>query len=222
MTEKLSLDLAALLKEQELYDNPLTDKQRDILRAAEKLFSEQGYAETPTASIAKAANVTEKTLFKHFPTKADLLRRVLFPLLVRTIVPVQMRKVRALLAAPYATYRELFTQFAQDRWDLLRDLGPRMKLVIAELLGNDKLRADFGKLWADNLWGDIVRTIEQFQKKGDLRDDVSAAQIARLQIVVIAGHAVFHGIWAREVPFDPKAQAEILAKLLYEGIGKKT
>jgi AcrR family transcriptional regulator len=49
------------------------DRRRSLLRAALDLFSEQGYAGTTTRSIAARVGVTEGLLFKHFPTKRDLL-----------------------------------------------------------------------------------------------------------------------------------------------------
>ncbi len=42
------------------------DTEHAILAAAERLFAERGYAGTRTAEIARAAKLTERTLFKHF------------------------------------------------------------------------------------------------------------------------------------------------------------
>ena len=54
------------------------DKKRDetrqrLLDAAVRLFAAQGYDHTTSAEIAHEAGVTERTLFRHFATKADLL-----------------------------------------------------------------------------------------------------------------------------------------------------
>src|SRR5690348_10068598 len=48
----------------------------DILRAARKLFADQGYADTTTSEIAEAAGVTVGALFHHFDGKAGLFRSV--------------------------------------------------------------------------------------------------------------------------------------------------
>jgi AcrR family transcriptional regulator len=48
----------------------------DILRAARKLFAEQGYAATTTSEIAEAAGVTVGALFHHFEGKLGLFRSV--------------------------------------------------------------------------------------------------------------------------------------------------
>ncbi len=47
-----------------------------ILRAAKKLFARSGYANTSTASIARAAGTSESQLIKHFGSKCGLLEAV--------------------------------------------------------------------------------------------------------------------------------------------------
>jgi AcrR family transcriptional regulator len=46
---------------------------REILKTALRLFTEQGYDETPIAQIAREAGVSQRTLFRYFGTKEDLL-----------------------------------------------------------------------------------------------------------------------------------------------------
>ena len=51
-------------------------KQRtrdELLAAGDYLFSTQGFDETTTADIAERADVSQRTLFRHFPTKEALL-----------------------------------------------------------------------------------------------------------------------------------------------------
>lgn len=51
-----------------------TGTRERILKAAGRLFAEQGYARTTTRAIAAAAGVNEVTLFRHFSSKQNLLR----------------------------------------------------------------------------------------------------------------------------------------------------
>ncbi len=46
--------------------------RREILRAARTVFGRDGYAGGRTVDIAGAAGVTERTVFRHFATKAEL------------------------------------------------------------------------------------------------------------------------------------------------------
>ena len=45
----------------------------DLLRAGLELFASRGFDETTTNDIAEAADVAQRTLFRHFPTKESLL-----------------------------------------------------------------------------------------------------------------------------------------------------
>src|SRR5256885_1147003 len=44
-----------------------------IARAAMELFEAHGFDEVTVAEVARAADVSEKTVFNYFPTKEDLL-----------------------------------------------------------------------------------------------------------------------------------------------------
>tara|TARA_B100002049_G_scaffold207752_1_gene168865 strand:- start:1004 stop:1531 length:528 start_codon:yes stop_codon:yes gene_type:complete len=48
--------------------------KQQILTASWQLFSEQGYHQTSTRDIAKAANVANGTVFSHFATKVAILK----------------------------------------------------------------------------------------------------------------------------------------------------
>jgi TetR/AcrR family transcriptional regulator, transcriptional repressor of aconitase len=48
------------------------DRKQAIVTAALPLFARQGYAETTTKDLAKAAGVSEPLLYKHFPSKEAL------------------------------------------------------------------------------------------------------------------------------------------------------
>lgn len=47
--------------------------REEIARAAMELFSERGFDDVSVTEIAAAADVAEKTVYNHFPTKADLV-----------------------------------------------------------------------------------------------------------------------------------------------------
>jgi len=55
----------------------MTQKKKQILNTALELFSDKGFAETSTSSIAKEAKVSEGLIFKHFGNKNGLLDAIL-------------------------------------------------------------------------------------------------------------------------------------------------
>lgn len=47
--------------------------RNDLMEAGAKLFASRGFDETTTMDIAEQADVSQRTLFRHFPTKESLL-----------------------------------------------------------------------------------------------------------------------------------------------------
>ena len=63
------------------YQSPLRDEQKEatrqrILDAALKLMETKGLQEFSFAAIAKAAGVQERTVYRHFPNKGELLKGI--------------------------------------------------------------------------------------------------------------------------------------------------
>lgn len=56
-----------------LWDRTRQLASREILETALRLFTEQGYDETTIAQIAREAGVSQRTLFRYFGSKEDLL-----------------------------------------------------------------------------------------------------------------------------------------------------
>ncbi len=49
------------------------DARGRLIRAAAELFERRGFEQTTTADIAERAGVTERTFFRHFPDKREVL-----------------------------------------------------------------------------------------------------------------------------------------------------
>ena len=53
------------------------DRRSQIVAAALEVFAEHGFHGTPTRELARRAGVSEALVFRHFPTKEDLIRAIL-------------------------------------------------------------------------------------------------------------------------------------------------
>ncbi|MEO9900670.1 TetR/AcrR family transcriptional regulator [Nisaea sp.] len=58
-------------------DGPVTEKQRQIVNAACKLFTEQGYEITSMDKVAAEANVSKRTVYSYFDSKEHLFSTVM-------------------------------------------------------------------------------------------------------------------------------------------------
>jgi AcrR family transcriptional regulator len=83
---------------------------------AMRLFEEQGYASTTVDQIAEAAEVSQSTFFRYFPTKEDVILTDDFdPLIVQAILdqPPGTPPVRALLNA----MKDVFLHLDPEDWE---------------------------------------------------------------------------------------------------------
>jgi AcrR family transcriptional regulator len=90
------------------------NKQRTraaLERAAARLFEENGFAATTVRDIAAAAGVGERTFFRYFPSKEDLILQQ-----VRDLIPGVMDGVRARPAAepPLVALREAIVDWLTE------------------------------------------------------------------------------------------------------------
>ncbi|MCB0404750.1 MAG: TetR/AcrR family transcriptional regulator [Bdellovibrionales bacterium] len=221
MRDVIDLDVGSLLREFELYENPPSQKQKSILEAAETLFSERGFDASSTKEIARRANTTERTLFKHFPSKRDLLRRVVFGVLAKTLLPMQIRQVRKFTKASYQSFQELIFAFGEDRVETGKTHGAKLKILVMELLQNEGFRAQFAKLWRRHIWSDFVKAVERFQKEGSLRNDVRPEALAQVSLLVIAGFVATRHLLKLGKVGGGDTDLQVLLEVLFEGLNPR-
>src|SRR5262245_5970276 len=108
MAKKARVSLRDLERETKKFQAPATDKERSIIDAAVALIGERGVDGATTAAIAKRAEVTEKTLFRYFPSKSDLVRRVLFPMILQSGLTRQWEQVEMLLKSGEGSLKDWY------------------------------------------------------------------------------------------------------------------
>jgi AcrR family transcriptional regulator len=154
------------------------DTRQKIIDAAADVFTKNGYARTTTKSIAKAAGVSEVTLFRHFETKENLMSEAMeaygSPFLVRTIegrltgdyredirlmgrffMKAVLERSGAILFAigesrHFPGMRKLFSKMPEQLWQMLaRYLQKKMdEGVVRKLHPSAAAQAFFGMFFA--------------------------------------------------------------------------
>src|SRR5215204_5372570 len=56
-----------------LRDQKREDTRRRLIEAGQRMIDDRGYTDTSAADIAEAAGVTERTFFRHFASKGELI-----------------------------------------------------------------------------------------------------------------------------------------------------
>jgi AcrR family transcriptional regulator len=181
-----------------------------ILAAAERLFAERGFAATRTADIAGAAQVTERTLFKHFPDKQTLLHQVTRPALIAAAVAPQGAD------APFDAW---FANVLRERIAAAQAAPHALRVVLIELLTSAEARRYFAPLWKRELWGGMVKAIARYQARGELRQDLDAEPLARMVLSLMLGYLLSRTLVAPALAWDDDKEIARLLEVIQRGAG---
>jgi len=139
-------------------------KTRDsIQQQALRLFHEQGYEATTIDQIVEAAEVSQSTFFRYFPTKEDVLFYDTFDPILTTAVQNQPPELN-IVAAVRAAFRDVSSDGMGPEWE-------RQKLI----LSTPELRP--------RLLDEFVRTLDAFtvvvaERSGRSPDDFAVRAVA--------------------------------------------
>jgi len=144
------------------------ERERRILKAAEKLFARKGYAETAMEDVAASAGLAVGTIYNYFPSKSALLLAI-----VRRETESLLARGRKLLDDPprdpvaaSCAFTEIFLEdFTRDDRRLWREL---FGAAIAEpsILGRRLFDGDA------QLVSQLASLLEQYRSNGVLASDI--------------------------------------------------
>ena len=191
---------------------PRDERVADIMRAARTMFCEKGYADTSTAQIAAQAGVVEGTLYRYFPTKRDLLIKV----------------VEAFYEDIFADY-ERQLQGVRGTWNRLRFLIWKHLSVIHGDPAMCRLIVHELRPWPQYRQSSVFRLNQRYTRRtlAVIKEGVARGEFQAkipLQIVrdMIFGCAEHH-TWAYlrgEGQFSPDEAADAITNLIYQGLGR--
>ena len=179
-----------------------------IYRSALQIFAERGYLETTVEDITEAADVGKGTFFNYFPTKEHVLatygeQRV-------AAIEVALKKARSANQSVLAVLKELATDLAgqsSQSPDLLRS-------IFAAHLSCAPVRAELQNRLqrARQLLAEIFVV---GQKRGEIRRDRSAAELARLTHLILMGVTI---AWALNPDSLLRKSAEQVWELFFPSL----
>ncbi|MEA2310073.1 MAG: hypothetical protein QOE28_41 [Solirubrobacteraceae bacterium] len=100
--------------------------RRHIAETARRLFSERGFERVPVAEIARAAEVSEQTVFNYFPTKEDLVYWRLESFEEELLAAIRNR-------APGEPALRAFGRFVLAERGMLAERDPETRAQLADL-----------------------------------------------------------------------------------------
>jgi TetR/AcrR family transcriptional regulator len=217
MKKKTRISMRDLEQETKRFLAPATDKEKSIIDAAMALISERGIDGATTAEIARSAGVTERTLFRYFPSKADLVRRVLFPLLLRVGLMRNWATFEDLLRTSDVGFRHWYVMLATDRLATISRNPGLARTVLIEVLQNDELRDALTQVWREHIWLPMVASLEELKAKGAVRKNIDVEVIARAIHCLHVGYFLARYVFAPDRGWDDPSEIDKMAEILAFG-----
>lgn len=193
------------------------ERRDKIVDAALRTFSRYGYRGATTRQLARAAGITEVTLFRYFPSKEKLFAAVLEKY---SILPVLRSE---LLRAPRrgrgrAALRELgrrFLTILKEREDLIR-------LMLSESVINPRQARMMFRQGPGRFLQDTAKLLATFHERGEIRR-VDLALASRAVLGVFFSFFLMQEILLgkESEPLDLEQAAEGLSDLLWRGLRPK-
>lgn len=214
-----AVSVSALKGETARFRKPGTQKEADILEAATLIFGEKGYDGSRTAEIAEAAGVTERTLFKYFPTKEALFRRVMFPALLAAAMPRTLIDAGQLFGRDAESFAAWHMHILGLRLQAAKEAAPQFRVLVGALMTDEALRRKTIRLWRDNVWKPLLVSMRRFRRRGELRADLRPETVARAVISLNLGYIVARALLSPEGDWDDRTEIEETVALLLRGAG---
>lgn len=184
-------------------------KHKSIVKAAQRIFMQEGYNKAPMAQIAKAADVSTATLYNHFPSKQALFGAVMRDLWEYLQLNINEEKlarldVREGLIKIGTRYAEFLNQ------DIMH---PLFRVIIAEAETFTELGRELYEQGKKPYLDRIEAYLKAKTRDGILK--VDNAEIATRQFLGMINDVVF---WPRFLVVDLKLSKSETKKVVKEAV----
>lgn len=193
------------------------DRREQLITAATRLFSEQGFDATSTRAIAEEAGVNEALIFRYFSSKEELYEEVV---LNRVRVADRLRDLRASLEENReAGPREVMAEVAGRLLDRTGDDTTLTRLLLFSALRNDGLASRFYETYVADAHELLCAYLRLGMERGVFRE-ADPAVVARGFLGSVICHYLAQELFGKSQrqQFDAYALGGQLADLWLNGI----
>jgi len=189
-----------------------------IMQAAVDVFTQKGFSGATTKEIAQAAGIAEGTIFRHFASKVEILYSI-----VEGFIPLigveSLKKV--IKECEGLGIRDAVRQIIENRFQLMRDSKPFVRIILIESNYDPKLR----QLYYDQVYCPIQQLLRDFFANGITRNDFRDID-PDLTASIIVSFVLYEAIAQEFLELDPvygqSFTAEGVTDILLDGIIKRS
>lgn len=157
---------------------PSPEKREAILRSALAQFAARGVDASTTRDIAEGAGTTERTLFKHFGSKAALVQAAIEKVSLELMEQAAFARVldpRPFTRAEFAAWH---LAFLADRVETALGAPDNYRILFAELLRDAEFRRRYAGRWLAEVFGPLAGHLARLQAAGEIGQGQSPAALA--------------------------------------------
>ena len=195
-------------------DRPvIADKREAILRAAIRVFANNGYFNSKVADIAREAGVADGTVYLYFKSKEEILHSIFDRSMAEAIADGQQR-LQGVTDA-----REKLRRIAQmhlERLSADRDLAVVFQV---ELRGSTKFMEEFSAAGFGEYLNIIRETFEEGQRSGVFRTDLNAKVVAKILFGALDEMATNWILSKRRYKLEP--MADQVLEIFINGVAQR-
>jgi TetR/AcrR family fatty acid metabolism transcriptional regulator len=186
------------------------DKRETILRAAIKVFAQNGYFNSKVSDIARAANIADGTVYLYFKSKDEILHSIFD----RTVADgIAEAKERIAACETAAEKLRLLAHLHLSRLGADRDLAIVFQV---ELRGSTKFMEEFSAAGFAEYLNLIREIIEEGKRAGEFRGNLSSSVCAKIFYGALDEMATNWILSERKYELEPMAEAVL--DVIFNGV----
>jgi AcrR family transcriptional regulator len=195
-----------------------TAKQQRIIESAIQLFAEKGYANTSTAEIAKAAEVSEASIFKHYGTKVNLLLSLILPYMKEIFPAIASETFERVSSNANSTFEGFLRELIKNRIAFIMENREIFQVLVKEILYKEDLKSDLLPYVSGIVKARITGFIDLFKEQGELID-IPTDRIMKLLFTFIGGFIASRFVLLNMESIDEE-EVEDAIRFVMDGIRK--
>ncbi len=186
-------------------------KRDRILRAAVKIFSQNGFFNSKVSDIAHASGVADGTIYLYFKNKDDLLISLFEEKMGEIVADVRLR-----VAAGKNALDKLGI-FIENHMELLEREAGLVEVIQVELRQSTKFLKDYTPVKFFEYLEVISGILEEGKREGLFRSDLNVS-VARRAIFGALDELSLTYVLSRKPMYHPSVTASEIRRLLLEGL----
>ena len=195
------------------FKQQMTEARRDqILMGAAQVFSEKGFHKATTKEVARAAGVSEGTIYNYFENKRELLLAMIELIGAQTLRPLVQNQQDT-------DPKRFLTTLMLDRYRLVHDQGHFLAPIVAEIFADVELREAVYHQVAQPVITHVEQYFQANIEAGKLRP-FNPLIVSRSLIGAMMLNSALKvtNLDPRYETFSPEAMIEEIIALFFEGL----